>query len=72
MRNITDKIILCRLRAEGGPGNKANQYNIVYGRTGFDCEYLVKANCEFFYGSQSFDNAIIQHTIRGCISARNH
>ena len=27
--------------------------------TGFDCEYQLNANCEFFYNSQSFDNAII-------------
>ena len=32
---------------------------IAYRRTGFDCEYLLNTNCEFFYDSQSFDNAII-------------
>ena len=31
----------------------------IYRRTGFDCEYLLNVNCEFFYDSQSFDNAII-------------
>ena len=30
-----------------------------YRRTGFDCKYLLNANCEFFYDSQSFDNTII-------------
>ena len=24
----------------------------MYRRTGFDCEYLLNANCEFFYDSQ--------------------
>ena len=27
----------------------------VYRRTGFDCEYLLNANCEFFHDSQSFN-----------------
>ena len=27
----------------------------MYRRTGFDCEYLLNANCEFFHDSQSFN-----------------
>ena len=30
-------------------------FYIMYRRTGFDCEYLLNANCEFFYDSQSFN-----------------
>ena len=32
-----------------------NLYSIVYRRLGFNCEYLLIANCEFFYVSQLID-----------------
>ena len=31
--------------------------HVQYRRTGFDCECLLNANCEFFYDSQSFNKS---------------
>ena len=35
----------------------------MYRRTGFNCENLIIANCEFFYSSQTFDSQKISYAI---------
>ena len=58
-QEIVDGLKLC-LRAALQQYHEVCIYTTtVYRRTGFDCEYLLNANCAFFQDSQSFEHAII-------------
>ena len=69
-RNISLQKQCCIQNMNGGGGGAATIFrlhdsasaactngsrNVLYRRTGFDCEYRLNANCEFFYDSQSFN-----------------